>query len=269
MHSSSRSENLLTTNDPLCRRPAASPNGALDTELVAIWSAFVNCRARLRTLLPFLTRQIQQRGRVIDLAAGIGCEAAALARLGFRVTANEINPELQRVARRRAHEPCDIRWMQSDWREVSTALAGAQFDALLLLGNSFCLLADEGGRTQALRQFRALCKQDGAFIVDVRNFAYILDARTAILEGRFRYGRRVMYCGRRMSGRPIAISSSLVTFGYFDETGQERGRLDMTPLLLDDLLAAGTRAGFRDAMVFSDLKPGIDDAADFFTCVFR
>jgi len=270
------SERWPTTSAPVSRvhvalRSETAPQSeGFQSSLVRAWPAFVDCRARLRTLLPFLTATIPLRARVIDLAAGIGCEAVALAELGYQVTANEINPALHRLAARRAQHWTDhLKLRRCDWRHIATEMGGERFGALLLLGNSFCLLPDEDERRQALCEFVSLCDTDAAFIVDLRNFKYILRARDAILGGRFRYSGRVMYCGKRISGHPIAISPDRVTFGYFGEDGLKRGTLDMVPLLVDDLIAACGRVGFRAVAVFSDLKPGIDESADFFTCVFR
>jgi hypothetical protein len=259
------------TNGLRYRRTASStiaPKGELATDLVAIWPAFVNCRARLRTLIPFLGDHIKRSSRVIDLAAGIGCEVSALAELGYRVTANEVNAELRRIAIRRTQH-MRVTWTQSDWRVIATDLGHVQFGTLLLLGNSFPLLITQHDRQRALEQFFALSDADGIFICDLRNFDYILREREAILKGNFRYSRRVMYCGQQVTGRPIAISSSVVTFGYFDKSGRQRGTLDMVPLSVDEMVDACKRAGFQYFDVFSDFKPGLDDSADFFTFVFR
>lgn len=229
----------------------------------------MNCRARLRTLLPFLTSELASGNRVIDLAAGIGCEAGALATLGFDVTANEVNPALRSLARRHIGQPTNVRWTSSDWRHINGDLQPEQFDAMFLLGNSFCLLEDQGDRRRSLEEFAALGARNAVFVVDVRNFDYILDARDEILHGNFRYGRRVMYCGDQITGRPIAISPSRVTFGYFDSANRECGRLDMAPILLAELVDACSQAGFRQIDLFSDLQPGLSDTADFFTCVCR
>lgn len=246
-----------------------APEGALGTDLVAVWPEFVDCRARLRTLLPFLTAALAAGSRVIDLAAGIGCEAAALAELGFDVTANEVNPALRSHARQRIGHRKSVTWTTCDWRTIAEDLQPLQFDGLLLLGNSFCLLQDAGERRRSLKEFAALAARHSVFIVDVRNFDYILTAREAILNGAFRYSRRVMYCGNEITGRPTVISPSLVTFGYFDATGRKHGTLDMAPLLLNDLVEACIQAGFRDVEIFSDFNRGVDDTADFFTCVCR
>jgi SAM-dependent methyltransferase len=203
------------------------------------------------------------------LAAGIGCEAGALAELGFEVTANEVNLALRSCGQRRLRNGKCVTWTTSDWRTIAHDLQPSRFDALLLLGNSFCLMENDHDRQRSLEEFAALCAHNGTLIIDVRNFAYILGARDAILRGDFRYGRRVMYCGKQVTGRPTAISESLVTFGYFDETGRQRGALDMVPLLVEELADACTRAGFRSIEVFSDFKHGLDAKADFFTCVCR
>lgn len=249
---------------------AAFPVAGFDNALVKIWPEFVDYRARLRTLLPFLVSTIPPHARVIDLAAGVGYEAVALAERGYRVTANEVNPVLRQHATLHAKGFRNaMTWTSRDWQHISTDMKGSRFDALLLLGNSFCLLHNQEERQRALAGFSALCARGSVFVIDIRNFTYILRARDEILAGNFRYSRRVMYCGKLVSGRPVAFSQDLVTFGYFDEHGGQRGTLEMVPLLVDDLITACRSAGFNDVTVFSDLQPGRDETADFFTCVFR
>jgi SAM-dependent methyltransferase len=242
----------------------------LHDKLIGVWPEFVDCRARLRTLLPFLATTIPPHASVLDLAAGLGYEAQALAEIGHDVTANEINSQLRKLAiDDRNLLNCGVRWTSCDWRRIACEMSGARFGALTLLGNSLCLLFGEEERKRALSQFFRLCNPGGIFVIDTRNFSYILGSRTSILSGNFRYSRRVIYCGQKVTGRPIAVSEHCVRFGYFGEGGFRHGTLDMAPLYLGEVIGACMGVGFRLMSVFSDLRFGVKESADFFTCVFR
>jgi hypothetical protein len=153
---------------------------------------------------------------------------------------------------------------------MATAFGRESFDLTLLLGNSLCLLRQREDRELVAANLRAICPAGGAVVVDERNFRYLLSARAEILRGRFRYKRTVMYCGERIRGVPIAISDDNITFAYMESsTGTEMGRLDMYPFKTEELRSLFATSGFSRCDVYSDLAPGAQDDADFFTYVFR
>lgn len=245
---------------------------AFGEELAAAWPQFVNCTKRQETMLPFLRANLPRgRSRALDLGCGSGCEVSGLARDGrVAVTANEIDAYLHDVAREQAGALRQrIAWAATDWRELSSAFGDEQFDLAFLVGNSFPLLLGEIDRTCAAAEIYRVCKTGGRFAVDVRNFDYILNDRESILRGWFRYSARVVYCGTEVTGRPVAYTDTLVTFGYFSDDGRLLGTLDMVPLTLDRLTACFVAAGFRVREVLSDLKSGYDPRADFFTLVLE
>jgi len=62
---------------------------------------------------------IAARDRVLDVAAGNGNSAIAAARLGARVTATDICPEMIVKGRQRSsHEGLDIEWKEADFEEL-------------------------------------------------------------------------------------------------------------------------------------------------------
>jgi SAM-dependent methyltransferase len=69
--------------------------------------------------------------RALDIGAGTGRDAAALARQGYAVTAVEPTPELRSWGR--AHHPGSIRWLDDMLPSLSSVQAlGERFDLVLL-----------------------------------------------------------------------------------------------------------------------------------------
>ena len=248
-------------------------SAGFDKSLALHWGDFVGCERRRQTMLPFLMHVFaeSQNPRVVDLAAGIGCDVVGLAGLGIRVVGNEIDPALRELAEARAaKEGVECRWTNVDWTELRAGLGNAAFDGLLLLGNSFCLLMDEGDRQAAAQEMFGLCSRGGRLVVDERNFRYLLRDRDSILRGSFRYGRRVVYCGTGVRGTPSAIKDDLVVVSYEDEkSGTVYGSLRMHPFAQGELERLFCGVGFELIGVYSDLVGGYRDDADFYTYVFQ
>ena len=242
------------------------------TQLAECWPEFVNCRKRLEAESSFLLNLVRQRGRsILDAAMGTGCEAVFLAKQGFDVTGNEIDSELARHASELAEqENVTFHRSKCDWRRLAEHFGVAQFDVVLLLGNSLCLLREEDSRVETAENLRAVCKPGGVVVVDERNFDYILHEREEILKGNFRYSGRAMYCGTSIRGRPVVIEDRQVRFAYESTlNGDVLGHLDMHPFQTGELIHLFEVAGFTRFEVFSDFVPGYSDTADFFTYAFR
>lgn len=250
------------------------------------WEDFVDCDLRLRTEGPFLLQILDslrnQNGRVLDAAAGIGCESVYLQQHEFDVTYNEIEPRLKAIATQRAHQVGEVLNTTSlDWRRLDQHWKRPCFSAVLVLGNSLCLVLDEDERKKCIVQFFKVLKPGGILVIDERNFPYILREKVNI-ERRpveaFRYTRSVMYCGTVVQGVPEKISEEKVRFVYFrksdarnlDEAQRHQvGTLDMYPFKAKELQQMLEDAGFQQVRVFSDFKEGYHDQADFFTYVAR
>lgn len=255
----------------LVTRDAEDWQGECDGRLAERWTDFVGCNRRLETEGPFLLNILGRRGvRVLDAAMGIGCESIFLARHGFRVTGNEISPTFRRLAEGRAQsEAVRFDVTAIDWTNLSAVFGRNTFDAVLILGNSLCLLRDAEARRQAVLNFREVCAKGGTVLVDERNFEYILRNRAAILDGDFRYSGRVMYCGTEVSGRPTAIDSECVRFTYeYRPSGDYLGHLDMHPFCEGEMAELFNQAGLTCIERYSDLAKGYRGDADFYTYVF-
>jgi len=253
-------------NEPVVQPPFAQ-------ELARHWEGFVGCTARSSTMAPFLIRSLRlnRSSRVMDLAAGTGCDMVSLHDRGIPACGNEINAGLRCVAqeafRRRGWNPG---LYECDWCELTRVFQPGAFDAAFIVGNSLCLLGEERARSIAAREMRAILRRGGRLVVDERNFEYMLRSRNEILSGEFNYRRRVVYCGDEVHGRPVAIADDEVVFSYVHRrTGQEIGRLSMYAFKHHELRDLFERSGFRRVEVLGDLGASNTENADFIAHVFE
>ncbi|MEJ0058432.1 MAG: class I SAM-dependent methyltransferase [Terricaulis sp.] len=238
----------------------------LDEDLSGVWPDFVDCSRRMVTLGPYLDRHLPAGPDhlVLDAAAGIGCEAARLVERGNRVIANEISPALRACLFQAIDDKAGATITNHDWRELSDALGHSIFDAVILLGNSICLLLSAADRRLALRRIYETLKPGGLLLIDQRNFALLLDRKDEVLEGRFEFRSEVMYCGRNIVGYPISVDRHEIVFAYLNpKTGWVAGFLHMSTFAEDSLESELESIGFVDIRSDFDLGRADKSTGDF------
>ena len=144
-------------------------------------------------------------------------------------------------------------------------MSESSLDAVILLGNSLCLVRNLKHIERCIQQFYLLLKPGGCILVDERNFSYISNSREEILAGKFRYSGRYLYCGSEITGRPTEIDPPRVKFGYFRKDDTLIGTLEMYGFRTGELAQLLTNAGFKNIKMYSDFKECVNGNADFFT----
>ena len=105
--------------------------------------------------------------RVLDIGAGTGRDAAALAAKGHSVTAMEPTAEL-RAHGQRLHAALPITWVDDSLPELARLRAGrARFD--LVMATAVWMHLDQGQRATAMRYVARLVAADGQFILSLRH----------------------------------------------------------------------------------------------------
>ena len=104
--------------------------------------------------------------RVLDIGAGTGRDAAALARKGHTVTAVEPTPEL--LAWGQAHHPSSIRWLDDMLPALPRVLAlGERFDLILL--TAVWMHLDAGQQREAMEALSGLLAPGGIMSMTLRH----------------------------------------------------------------------------------------------------
>jgi protein-L-isoaspartate O-methyltransferase len=106
-----------------------------------------------------------QSGAVLDIGAGSGRDAAALAALGHRVVAVEPVAELRSRAQR-IHAGRDIEWLDDGLPDL-TALRGRSFDLILLTAVWMHLSAQQ--RSLAMKGLAGMLVPGGRVVLSLRH----------------------------------------------------------------------------------------------------
>lgn len=248
------------------------------------WKGYTGCpkdRAKIHDFIRKLLRKIKkEKGIVLDAAAGIGNEAICLMKDGFRVRINEFDTTFRTILKQNIASDKDLKKMgitlehvkhniyDKDWSKLHERLQEGSVDAVLVLGNSLCMVTEDGyeQRRKCIKQFFRVLSNGGMLIVDERNFPKILKKLEANETVR---GRSVMYPGKEVDC--VLRHTEDDTRIIFDFTKQMKpvGELPVACLREQELWDLLNDAGFRDIKIYSDLKLKTppDEDADFYTYV--
>lgn len=247
-----------------------------DTGLVEFWTEFIDWSKRKEGEGTFIVDILRKHEctTVFDACLGDGYDSIMLLQHGFKVTSNELDPQFKRKAIENAqNEGIELTLAPDyDWRSIPDHLEN-QFDAVICLGNSLTYLFDQTDQMKAITNFYKVLKSGGVFIVDQRNYDYMLDNRETILKSpqtNFRYLKQYRYCSQTIDGFPVKITDDEVLLRYVHrETGQTE-HLRVYPFRKKELRALLQQAGFT-VETYCNFQEQECEHIDFYqhTCVKR
>jgi ubiquinone/menaquinone biosynthesis C-methylase UbiE len=112
---------------------------------------------------------LQQGAKIFDLCCGMGRHSLALADLGYNVTGMDLSEVLLNEANR-LDPNGKVRFFKGDMRQIPLM---DEFDAVVNLFTSFGYFTDDAENEQVLHEMSRLLKQNGKFIIDFLNPAYV------------------------------------------------------------------------------------------------
>lgn len=123
----------------------------------------------------------RNRTRLLDLAAGTGAEALALARDGYDMTATDTNPVMVKTMKAKA-DKASIRLnvKLQNMMELSYTESNS-FDGIYCIGNSFVHLPGTGEMVKVLNAVYNALKPGGAFIIQIVNYDRVFSERITAL----------------------------------------------------------------------------------------
>jgi len=160
-----------------------------DGKAAKVWQLYIGDQSS-RTLhyKNFLINLLKEKRvkTVHDMACGTGIDSVMLLEEGFQVTSSDASDKMLKGAHKtrweRRKEPAFDSWVieEANWLTIDEDIQAPPrgFDAGIILGNSFAHLPDFHGdmrdHKKCMENFNKLVKPGGIFVIDHRNYDYIL-----------------------------------------------------------------------------------------------
>jgi len=156
-----------------------------------LYDSLTDWPKRLSNEAPFLRSlfdRVQAR-RVLDVACGTGHHAAMFGQWGLEVLGVDLSPQMIDFCRRQHGQSQTLRWAVGSFEQP---LAEPEsFDAVICVGNSLALAADQAAATQAVGQMLWAVRCGGLCVVQVVNLWSLPDGPC-----RWQKFKRVRLAGR-------------------------------------------------------------------------
>ena len=154
------------------------------------YDRFNNWQTRLAFELPFIEKELQNLHsdatcplRVLDAACGTGQHAAALAKIGYRVSGADLSaPMIELAGRHAAAEGVELDLRAVGFGGLAPAFDTGAFDAVLCLGNSLPHVLRPSDLQAAILDFAACLRPGGLLLIQNRNFDAVMKNQQRWIE---------------------------------------------------------------------------------------
>ncbi|WP_330356209.1 class I SAM-dependent methyltransferase [Streptomyces chartreusis] len=222
------------------------PEGALDASFVGITSP------GSISLIQRVLDDLNPGSSVLDCACGIGLDALALARSGFRVTASDGSKAMINEARKRFRDSgVQVTAVHSEWVDLPTKLQGP-FDLVLCTGNSIAHASSKTAMIGSLRSMHSVLRPNGLLIVDSRNWEALYRTRPRIMVSPRMTRKDGNKCAwvyvwtiPRDFTEPCRAEIVILLEGRDETLSHEYFTLEFKPFSFDDLILSTVSAGFE------------------------
>jgi len=212
-----------------------------DGKAAKLWQLYIgDQKNRTEKYKNFLIGLLKRKNvkTVLDAACGTGVDSVMLVEEGFKVTSTDASDKMLKDAyasrwERRKEKMFDewvigeANWLTLD-QQVSVPPGG--YDALVVMGNSFAHLPDSHGdqrdQRKCIENFSKLVKPGGIFVIDHRNYDYILEKGHAPKNNIYYNSNHIKDI--KTSIMYVNQTANQITLDYFMDVEDEEAKTDET-----------------------------------------
>lgn len=189
---------------------------------------------------------------VLDIACGAGEYSVELAKLGYQVTASDIDQEMIKQLETKVKEmDCPLKMLKADMLELNSLL-NDKFNLVFCIGNSVVHLENLEQIRQFFRKARLMLETDGSLVVQIINFDRILLKEIKalpLIENKDIGLTFERYYNYDKEKNIIYFQTKLSVDGKIYEN-----EIPLYPLLQDEITKAASEAGFKKIKLFGDFN---------------
>jgi glycine N-methyltransferase len=205
-----------------------------DGKAAKVWQLYIGDKGnRTSNYRDFLVPLLKEKNakNILDSACGTGIDSVMLLEEGFNVTSSDASDKMLKVATKtrwaRRKEPAFDNWEieEANWMSLEEDIEKPPggFDAVVNMGNSFAHLPDFHGDLRdhkiCFKNFAAMVKPGGLFLIDHRNYDYILENGKAPKKNIYYNSQHILDI--KTSVLHVNNSPSLITLDYVMDVPEE------------------------------------------------
>jgi SAM-dependent methyltransferase len=203
---------------------------------------------------------------ILDVACGTGDYSIALDKLGFDLTAVDIDKEMIGALRGKLiKKESGVKCLQADMQDLHTKFDKGSFDAVYCIGNSLVHLDSLDKIESFFKDVHSLLTKGGTFIFQIINFDRIISkdikALPTIVDDSvpLKFERFYSYKNSKITFKTI--------LSVEDRTIENE--INLTPLLYDKAVSMLMNAGFKELHAYGDFKKNDYDKEKSFLLIIE
>ncbi|WP_078578156.1 class I SAM-dependent methyltransferase [Salipaludibacillus agaradhaerens] len=187
-------------------------------------------------------------GKLLDLAAGTGAEAVALAKKGYEVTAVDLSPLMvEKMQEKATLHNVTLKAFESDMCQLDHTLLSNQ-DGIYCIGNSFVHLPHTEAMRKCLNSVYHLLKRGGSFIVQIVNYDRIFKHQITKLPVIKNEAKGLLFERfYTFNKEDISFQMKLTVGNADDEAAIYEQETRLMPLLKDEFMSIIRQSLFQQA----------------------
>lgn len=191
---------------------------------------------------------------LLDIACGTGGYSLELIKLGYKVTAVDLDRKMVEELKNKAKElNIDVNALQGNMLEIDKKIQN-KFDLAFCIGNSLVHLDGEIEIEMFLKEVKGMLKENGSLVIQIINYDRILKNKVSFLptiknaERGLEFSRTYRYDDEK---NKIFFKTVLKVDG--EEIENE---IALYPILSDNLVYLASKAGFKNINLNGDMAGG-------------
>lgn len=193
--------------------------------------------------LKFITKRIEGKKDILDLAAGTGNYSIALAKEGYNVSSVDLDEEMvKKIAAKNKKEGTDVDPYVLDMKKIDV-FGSNKFDAIICIGNSLVHLDNKEEIKDILNKMYKLLSDKGVVLLQIVNYDRILkyDVNELPLIDRPESGVRFVR-NYELEDEKVLFKTKLI----IDDGRSYDNCIKLYPLQSHDFVNLLKEAGFKD-----------------------
>lgn len=193
--------------------------------------------------------------KILDLAAGTGNYSIALSKMGYEVTAVDLDEEMvKKIAEKNKAEGTKTKAVVLDMNKVETL--NDTFDVVICIGNSLVHLPNKEEIESLIKKLYNMLEKDGVLIIQIVNYDRVLENNVKALPTISREDEGVTFVRNYENKNGKILFKSKLIISRDNEEKIYDNVVELYPLQSRELELILKEAGFKSTDLYGDFNGG-------------